>query len=358
MSHHLDSPAARDDVRLDITDMYVFRGERGTVFVMNVNHSIAPEVTGKTVPAGFHHEAQYDFKIDTDGDAVEDLTYRLTFGELGTAGNQTVELRRLTGADAPHADAPHADAPHADAPGTVVARGVTGRSIATADGLRLWTGRAGDPFWIEPTVLAAIGHAFADGTRADLSSWNPAEAVNRFAGHTVYSIVMEVPDDELVPAVRPGRQVHVWARTNLATDAGGWRQINRFGHPMIHPLFTQLNGELGDQLNITAPADDTANYGKTIADAISAVVAAYGTAEDPQAYGAAVAARLFPNVLPYTIGTPAVYGFNEFNGRSLTDNAPDVMFSLATNTAFTIGLTKDAITAKPAKQFPYVPSAG
>jgi hypothetical protein len=35
MSHHLDSPIARQDIRLDITDLYVFRGETGTVFVIN-----------------------------------------------------------------------------------------------------------------------------------------------------------------------------------------------------------------------------------------------------------------------------------------------------------------------------------
>jgi hypothetical protein len=33
MSHHLDSPIARQDIRLDITDLYVFRGESGTAFV-------------------------------------------------------------------------------------------------------------------------------------------------------------------------------------------------------------------------------------------------------------------------------------------------------------------------------------
>jgi hypothetical protein len=43
MSHHLDSPLARQDTRLDITDVYLFRGTAGTVFVMNVNSSI----TGK-----------------------------------------------------------------------------------------------------------------------------------------------------------------------------------------------------------------------------------------------------------------------------------------------------------------------
>jgi len=39
MSHHLDSPLARQDIRLDITDLYCFRGETGTVFVINVCHT-------------------------------------------------------------------------------------------------------------------------------------------------------------------------------------------------------------------------------------------------------------------------------------------------------------------------------
>jgi hypothetical protein len=38
MSHHLDSPIACQDIRLDITDLYIFRGETGTVFVINVCH--------------------------------------------------------------------------------------------------------------------------------------------------------------------------------------------------------------------------------------------------------------------------------------------------------------------------------
>ena len=51
MSHHLDSPIARQDIRLDITDLYVFRGEKGTVFAINVCHSIfgAIPVPGATI---------------------------------------------------------------------------------------------------------------------------------------------------------------------------------------------------------------------------------------------------------------------------------------------------------------------
>jgi hypothetical protein len=76
MAHHLDSPIARQDIRLDITDLYVFRGETGTVFVINVCHSI----TGEIPTPGYHPEGMYEFKVDRDGDAVEDVTYRLTRG--------------------------------------------------------------------------------------------------------------------------------------------------------------------------------------------------------------------------------------------------------------------------------------
>jgi hypothetical protein len=171
MSHHLDSPLARQDVRLDITDLYVFRGETGTAFVINVCHSIAEDVP---VP-GYHPEGMYEFKVDLDGDAVEDVTYRFTFGERGGDGVQSVELRRLTG--------PEATDPHAG--GTVVARGSTEQAISGSDGTRAWTGRAGDPFWIEPDVLHAVGHAFQDGTKIELGDWTPDQATNFFAGQTV-----------------------------------------------------------------------------------------------------------------------------------------------------------------------------
>ena len=62
----------------------------------------------------------------------------------------------------------------------------------------MWAGKAGDPFWIEPDVLHAVGHAFQDGTTVNLAGWDPSRAKNLFAGHTVYSIVLEVPDAELL----------------------------------------------------------------------------------------------------------------------------------------------------------------
>jgi len=343
MSHHLDSPIARQDVRLDITDLYVFRGETGTVFVINVCHSIAGDIP---IP-GYHPEGMYEFKVDLDGDAVEDLTYRLTFDNRDSDGRQRFVLRVITGVEA-------ADP---NAAGMVIANGTTGKAVTTPAGVRVWAGKAGDPFWIEPDVLHAVGHAFQDGTVIDLSSWDPAKARNLFAGHTVYSIVLEVPDRELLAKAGDNRRVGVWALSSLATDAGGWRSINRVGLPMIHPLFTQYNEGLGNRLNAGRPADDFATYGETVIKAVAGVVAANGTAEDPRAYAERGAHRFFPNMLPYTIGTTAAFGFAEWNGRSLTDNAPDVMFSFASNTPVRLGIGKESVTSKPSKVFPYVPAA-
>jgi hypothetical protein len=342
MSHHLDSPIARQDIRLDITDLYVFRGETGTVFVINVCHSIF----GPIPAPGYHPEGMYEFKVDLNGDAVEDVTYRLTFDERDQQGNQRYVVRSIRGAEAVD--------PHAA--GTVLAKGITGEAVTTASGVRVWAGKAGDPFWIEPDVLHAVGHAFHDGAVINLVGWDPSKAKNLFAGHTVYSIVLEVPDAELLGGAGGKHRIGVWALSTLATDAGGWRSINRVGLPMIPPLFAQYNEDLGNRLNAGRPADDFATYGEAAASAIASVVAANGTAQDPRAYAERVAHRLFPNMLPYEVGTPAAFGFVEWNGRSLIDSAPDVMFSIAANAPVHLGIGKESVTSKPSMSFPYVPA--
>jgi Domain of unknown function (DUF4331) len=314
------------------------------VFVINVCHSIF----GPIPAPGYHAEGMYEFKVDLNGDAIEDLTYRIQFNERDKQGKQNYVVRCIKGADATD--------PHA--PGLVVARGTTGEIVTSASGLRVWAGKAGDPFWVDSYVFHAVGHAFQDGTIVNLSGWDPGRAKNSFAGHTVYSMVLEVPDKELLAGAGDNRRIGVWAVSTLATDAGGWHSINRVGFPIIHALFTQFNEDLGNRLNAGRPADDFATYGTAVAESIASVVAASGTAEDPRAYGEKVAHRFFPNILPYEVGTPAAFSFADWNGRSLTDSAPEVMFSIAANTPVRLGIDKESVTSKPSKTFPYVPAAG
>ncbi|MEU9472081.1 DUF4331 family protein [Streptomyces avermitilis] len=342
MSHHLDSPAARADARLNISDVYVFPSEIGTVFVMNVSSDAA----GPDAPKGFHPEARYEFKIDGSGDAVEDLVFRITFATPDKYGAQPMELSQIVG------DQGSDD----DASGTGLLNGATGQALTTSNGLRLWAGQASDPFWMNPAVVEAVGQAFLHGTDVAVPEQDLSKAKSLFSGLKVYSIVLEVPDSELL-ALTGAQHMNVWAVTALATDAGGWRRINRCGLPMVSPIFAQFDDDLAERLNQTPPADDVRAFSKEITDLVTAVVAARGTAADAHAYGHDIAERVLPNVLPYTIGTPGVFGFARFNGRTLTDNAGEVMFSLVTDSALSIGLTKEAVDAPPTRSFPYVPAA-
>ena len=55
------------------------------------------------------------------------------------------------------------------------------------------------------------------------------------------------------------------------------------------------------------------------------------------AYGELVSELCFPDILRYEVGTPAVFGFAKRNGRALSDNAPEVMFSIVVNAALSDG---------------------
>jgi hypothetical protein len=71
-----------------------------------------------------------------------------------------------------------------------------------------------------------------------------------------------------------------------------------------------------------------------------------------------VARELYPDVLPYVVGTPAAYGFVGFNGRALADNAPEAMLSLVTNMAVPSGLKPSVAQHLRGTNFPYVVPEG
>jgi hypothetical protein len=338
VSHHLDSPLARQDARLNITDQYVFDTEGATVLVMNVRTSLA----GTGVAAGFHPEGRYEFKIHESDAEQESLTFRFTFDREQTDGSQVFGLTRLDGEEARRDDAL----------GAIVLEGRTGEESAGPDGLRVWAGRAADPFFLDLSLLGAVDQVVQHGQTVPFTEYRAEGTVNTFAGSTVNSIVVQVPHAD--PVLSSGRDIRVWSVAKLATDAGGWRQINRAGHPMMWPIFRDADSEAASEANQTHPADDRDNYAKTISDLVAGVVARRGTAARPSAYAASVSARLTPDTLPYRIGSPAVFGFAGFNGRHLTDNAPEVMFSLATNCAVPTGLLATQATDTRSDTFPYV----
>jgi hypothetical protein len=59
-------------------------------------------------------------------------------------------------------------------------------------------------------------------------------------------------------------------------------------------------------------------------------------------------------VLPYVVGTPATYSLVGFNGRALSDNAPEAMLSIVAGTAIPSGLKPSVSQHLRSASFPYV----
>src|SRR5260221_6135272 len=127
---HLDGPMAKHDGRLDITDVYAFQSPSdpaNTVLIMNVD-----PVAGVLSPTTFHPDGSYDIKIDTNGDAKEDITYKVTFSAPNGSGAQAVTLRCVP-------------ASRCVGNGAVLASGWTGTNIAVRGGGTLRAGVFDDP---------------------------------------------------------------------------------------------------------------------------------------------------------------------------------------------------------------------
>jgi hypothetical protein len=337
MSHHLPTPLAPQRGQVFINDLFVFGGDGCTVLMMDVNSN----VTGDEVMPGFHPEARYEFRVHFDGADHEDLTYRVTFEPAGSDGQQALEVYELTGNEA------RGD----DGSGTRVAAGRTGEAT-DAGNVRVWAGRINDPFYIDLDELSVINAAVKDGTDVDLSNWRSAESKNSFAGTQVYTILIEVSHDH--PRLRPGARTAVWCATKMSDD-DGWHQINRFGLPMMWPIFWPDDLDFSNPANGRHPSQDFNEDGKYIAEKIAAVVGANGgNSADPDGYGQLVAQRIFPEVMPYTVGTPASFGFTGINGRTLADNAPEVMFSFVLDSATSSRLDPSVAADTRRDAFPWV----
>jgi Domain of unknown function (DUF4331) len=331
MSHHLESPSSREDGRVDITDMFVFPGERPntTVLVLNVN----PDA-GLSSPKTFRPDALYEFKIDTDGDIIENLGFRLRFGQP-TNGSQSVKLLRV-----------QYSASTSNGSEEAIATGQTNKVIETATGIRLWAGLAGDPFFADAHALDVFQNALFKKNKLDMSAFGSRTFVFG-VGRNVTSIVLELPNSEF-----PAEVLNVWSATYI------WKedkriQINRYGKPLIMVLFFRVDDHRAEAYNRTHPKNDVTLYSDYIAGIVSRITKLGNTATNPVAYGRDVSLRLLPDVMSYRVGsTNANYALSRFNGREFSEDTFDLMMRLVTNKDVSDGVVS---SRRHRSTFPYVP---
>jgi hypothetical protein len=323
MSHHFDYP---QDETLDITDAYCFAGA-GNIFaprtVFGVNTS--PFYGKPWNPASL-----YELKIDTDGDYVEDITYRATF-PIGSDGTQYVQVEQLTGAAARNYSASGAIITPPNTP--------VGEVVECRHGIKLFAGQRRDPFYNFIPFPVATTNALATGTFPDLNALRPAS--DSFANTSVRSYLLEVPVE-----LTGRRPVHYWASTAyFDTGHNTWVQVQRAAEPNMTTFFDFAHGLA--QVDYNAETDAASGIWGQVRDNIAAVVEAGGTYSNfphrfptALAYGAWAADTLLPNVLTFTPGTVALWDpwCDSRSGKGLSEDIASNIIKMIVNQDFSSGL--------------------
>jgi hypothetical protein len=319
MSHHYSGPDygfPHGDARLDLTDLYAFPkpGDAGkSILIMNVHPSEGVNPSGPTTAEPFASEAVYELKIDTDGDAVADIAYRVRFSSQ-ERGAQAATLRRVEGEQA-------------------AGTGDSGQTII--EGAPVSTGR-------EARVTEAGDYRFFAGWRSDPFFFDTQGALNNlqftgddfFTEKDVCSIVLELPNS----ALGANNKIGLWHRTVDGTG-GKWVQADRGALPSQSVFLT---GDHKAAYLAAEPADD-ARFIPVFAHSLEHT-GGYTPDEATR-----VAATLLPDILFYDPNRPASY---PDNGRTLSDDVMDIFISILTNGKVTrdnVGPHKDLL-----KAFPYL----
>jgi hypothetical protein len=318
MSHHFSGPNfgfPHGDARLDFTDLFAFPkpGGRGkSILVMDVHPSAGVEPPKPTTPEAFATEALYELKIDTDGDSVADIAYRVRFSP-SPDGGQTATLRRVEGKEA---------AGTGDSGQVILERAPVSRDrealVSQTGDYRFFAGWRSDPFFFDP--LGAVNNLQFTGS-------------DFFADKDVCSIVLEVPNSLL-----GNKAVGLWFRT-LDGASGSWVQADRGALP------TQSVFLPGDERNAYLAAEPAGDARFIPAFAHSLEHAGGYTPEEARR----VANTLLPDIMRFDPTRPASY---PNNGRILTDDVSDHFLSILTNGKVTtdkVGPHSDLLS-----EFPYL----
>ena len=297
MSHHASGPNfgfPRGDARLDMTDLYAFPkpGDASkSVLILNVHPSFRLDSPEPTTKEPFAPGALYEVKIDTNSDAIADISYSVQFAS-SEHKQQTATVRRIRGARG----AGFCDDGEVLVQGAPVSVGPEAFVTEVSD-FRFFFGWRSDPFFFD--AMGNFNHMRFTGD-------------DFFKNKNVCSIVLELPKSEL-----RSNEVGIWARTVDKTGED-WVQADRGGRP-LQAVF--LVGEEREAYLSGEPANDD-RFIRVFAHELEHT-GGY-TPEDAKA----VARKFLPDILSYNPNEPARF---PHNGRTLTDDVVDFFFSIYAN---------------------------
>jgi hypothetical protein len=321
---HLESPNAKANHALDVTDIYAFDGSNPgmTVLVANVN-PLAGVVSGTK----FATDGEYRLNVDRNGDFVADDVYTVTFGSAARGSKQPLTLRK---------------------DGGVVLTGTTGNANV-GGGAKLYAGVKDDPFFFD--LASFIRWRDPDGDGAfTYTGPTTFDGVDFFKGTNISTIVLEIPDGWL------GSSANYWVTTYK-----GAALIDRMGKPALATVFMNPFGgdNQKDPYNQTAPSADVATWGGQF----TAVLDVFNTTPTAEA----ITGLLLPDVLHLDVKNLGKSTGTSFtgdkaghilNGRTLAEDVIDFeIFVVTGGLEGSAVLTTDDVDKNDAtfpRTFPYL----
>ena len=297
----------------DINDIYVFKSpSNASNTVLTFTFQPFP---GVLTPATTDPTQTFDIHIDNSNplDAIEEITFRVTYGAPDSNGIQPVTLRGLPTAKFP--------------PNGIIASGKTGQNIPIFGGTGMFRSAIhDDPFFFD---AGAFNAAIAAG---DLTKFpRPVGQAHNFFGPNgnTFAIIIELPSTKLT-SIANGI-IGVWV-----TISKNGTQIDRMGRPAINtalippvPRNNLTRGERRNAFNAGLPRNDRANFK---ADMVSVLTNPAYYFRESAATADAISNALLPDLLAFQIGNASGYG--NFvggylgNGRRLTDDVIDTTLTV------------------------------
>jgi hypothetical protein len=309
--------------RPDLNDIYVFNSPAtptNTVMAMTVS-----PFTGTLTPTVFDQRLFFDIKLDNNGDAIEDMTFRVTFSAPDDSGVQQVTLRGLPAAKFPN--------------NGILAKGKTGQNLPIAGGGTFRAANHDDPFFFDAqgfTLLAKDpSHAIFPRPRPqDPQNPGPNDAKNFFANANTLAIIIEMPTTSLLSSPSNSK-IGVWIRTEL-----NGVQLDRMGRPAINtalipplPRTDLSRGDRRNAFNAGLPRNDIRDFR---ADMIAVLTSPNFVYKRTTADATALANFLLPDILTFDTSKPFDPNNNAFpNGRQPRDPVIHTELAILLNGALT-----------------------
>ncbi len=281
-SSHREAPVVAGDPQIDGTDTYAFVSPDNpdtVTFVANFDPFQLPP--GGPNFNSFANEARYNIKIDTDGDAVPNLTYRFTFtggfedkstflyntGVVNSIDDPTLNFKQsykveLVGSDGNVISTVVENGRAAPANVGVASMPNYGnlrqQALATgkgADGTQTFAGQADDPFFLDLRVfdllyggdLSETGNPVLTGLNVNSIAVQVPKAVLAANGLDASGVVgvHTTSERQSMLAIKPD---------GTREPSGDWVQTSRLGNPLVNEVVSSV--ELKDAFNALAPAGD------------------------------------------------------------------------------------------------------